>query len=82
MSAAVITSGDDGHWKPNYSRVLGNFSAAAISSLYYPGSDRGGSLVFLNGLAETGADAVGNLIREFLLKRITSHVPNGANGQP
>lgn len=82
ISASVITRGDDGRWKPNYSRVLGNFSAAALSNLYYPASDRGASLVLLNGLGDTGADAVSNLIREFLLKRITSHVPNGVNGEP
>jgi hypothetical protein len=82
ISAAVIARGDDGRWKPNYSRVLGNFSAAAISNLYYPASDRGASLVVFNGLAGTGADAVSNLIREFVLQRITSHVPKGANGQP
>jgi len=82
ISAAVIARDDDGRWKPNYSRVLGNFSAAAISNLYYPTSDRGASLVVFNGLAGTGADAVSNLIREFLLKRITSHVPHGANGPP
>jgi hypothetical protein len=62
--------------------VLGHFSAAAISNLYYPASDRGVSLVFINGLASTGETAAGNLIREFVLKRITSHVPEGANGQP
>jgi hypothetical protein len=82
ISAAVIARGDDGRWKPNYSHVLGSFSAAAISNLYYPASDRGASLVLFNGLAGTGADAVSNLIREFVLKRITSHVPKGANGQP
>lgn len=82
ISAAVIARGDDGKWKPNYSRVLGNFSAAAVSNLYYPAADRGGSLVLLNGLAGVGADAVANLIREFLLKGITSHVPKGMNGQP
>jgi len=82
ISAAVIAKGDDGRWKPNYSRVLGNFSAAAISNLYYPASDRGASLVVFNGLAGTGADAAANLIREFVLKGITSHVPKGANGQP
>jgi Carboxypeptidase regulatory-like domain len=82
ISAAVIARGDDGRWKPNYSRVLGHFSAAAISNLYYPASDRGVSLVFINGLASTGETAAGNLIREFVLKRITSHVPEGANGQP
>jgi len=82
ISAAVVARGDDGRWKPNYSRVLGNFSAAGISNLYYPASDRGASLVLLNGLAGTGADAVANLIREFLLKTITSHVPSGVNGEP
>jgi hypothetical protein len=82
LSAAVIARGDDGRWKPNYSRVLGNFSAAAISNLYYPAADRGASLVIFNGLAGTGADAVANLIREFVLKEITSHAPKGTNGQP
>lgn len=82
IAAAVIARGDDGQWQPNYSHVLGNFSAAAISNLYYPASDRGASLVVLNGLANTGANAVSNLIREFVLKEITSHVPEGANGQP
>ncbi|HEV2400900.1 MAG TPA: carboxypeptidase-like regulatory domain-containing protein [Candidatus Sulfotelmatobacter sp.] len=82
ISSAVIARGDDGRWKPNYSRVLGNFSAAAISNLYYPAADRGGSLVLLNGLAATGGDAFANLIREFILKRFTSHVPQGADGQP
>ena len=82
IAAAVIARGDDGRWKPNYSQVLGNFSAAGLSNLYYPAADRGVSLVLLNGLADTGADVVSNLIREFLLKGITSHVPQGANGQP
>ena len=82
VAAAVIARGDNGRWQPNYSHVLGNFSAAAISNLYYPASDRGASLIILNGLANTGANAVSNLIREFVLKRITSQVPEGANGQP
>lgn len=75
ITAALIARGDDGHWRPNYSSVLGNFSAGAISNLYYPASDRGASLVFYNGLADIGADAVGNLIREFVLKDFTSHAP-------
>ena len=82
ISAAVIARGDDGRWKPNYSSVLGKFSAAAISNLYYPSSDRGASQVVFNGLAGIGEGAVRNLIGEFVLKRITSHVPKGANGQP
>ncbi|MFP5206981.1 MAG: hypothetical protein ACLGP3_06280 [Acidobacteriota bacterium] len=82
ISAPVMTRQDNGKWRPNYSNVLGNFSAGAISNLYYPSSDRGASLVFLNGLADTGGDAAANLVREFILERFTSHVPNGAGGQP
>ena len=61
ISAAVMARSDSGRWEPNYSQVLGNFSAAAISNLYYPESDRGASLVLMNGLSETGANAVSNL---------------------
>ena len=82
VTAAVMTRSDSGRWEPNYSQVLGNFSGGAISMLYYPQSDRSASLVFLNGLADTGADAVSNLVREILLKRLTSHVPAAANTQP
>jgi len=82
ISAAVMTRNDDGRLRPNYSNMLGNFSAGAISNLYYPSSDRGASLVLLNGLADTGGDAAANLVREFLLKRFTSHAPKGASAQP
>jgi len=82
IAAAVVARGDNGRWQPNYSHILGNFSAAAISNLYYPASDRGASLVLFNGLANIGANAASNLIREFVLKQITSHIPKGANGQP
>ncbi len=81
ISAAFVTRGDNGRWEPNYSHLLGSFSAAAISNLYYPRSDRGASLVLLNGLASTGGDIVANIIREFILKGITSHVPSGSRSR-
>lgn len=82
LSATVVARGDNGQRQPNYSFILGHFSAAALSNLYYPASQRGASLVALNGFAGIGGDAVSNLIREFLLKRFTSHVPKGVNGEP
>jgi len=82
ISRAVVTRSDDGRLQPNYSQILGNFSAGALSNLYYPTSDRGASLVLLNGLADSGANAVSNLVREFLLKSITTHVPDQAASQP
>ena len=75
ISAAVVARGDDGRWEPNYSHVLGTFSAAGISNLYYPASDRGASLVLWNGLVGMGESALKNLLREFVFKGITSHVP-------
>jgi Carboxypeptidase regulatory-like domain len=77
VSCAFVTRGDAGNRMPNYSHILGGFTAAAISNLYYPEADRGASLVLVNGLVDIGADAAANLIREFLLKGITSHVPKG-----
>jgi hypothetical protein len=74
ISSAFITRSDSGRRRPNYSHILGGFTAAAISDLYYPESDRGASLVLLNGLADIGADAAANLVREFVLKGITSRV--------
>jgi hypothetical protein len=68
--------------EPNYSRVFGNFSAAAVSNLYYPASDRGASLILSNGLVGIGEAAASKLIPEFLLKRITRHVSPQANGKP
>lgn len=82
ISAAVIARGDNGHWQPNYSLVVGNFSAAALSNLYYPASDRGASLVIFNGLANIGGDAASNLLREFVLKKITSHAPKKEDLEP
>ena len=80
-SQAVVARSDSGHIMPNYSQIFGNLSAGALSNLYYPEEDRGAKLVFLNGLAETGANAVGNLIREFILKDLTSRA-RGSSGRP
>jgi hypothetical protein len=77
ISAAVIARGDDGRWKPNYSQVLGTCSSAGISNLYYPAADRGASLFLLNSLAGTGQVALKNLLREFVFKGVTSHLPLG-----
>jgi len=82
VSAAVIARGDNGRWMPNYSSVLGKMTSGAISNLYYPASERGPGLVFFNSFVELGSDAAENLIKEFILKGITSHVPKDENGQP
>ncbi|MGB9146159.1 MAG: carboxypeptidase-like regulatory domain-containing protein [Acidobacteriaceae bacterium] len=71
IATVFICKGDNGKWEPNYSFVVGNFAAGAISNLYYPAQDRGFQTTMDNGLINTAMGAVGALAEEFLLKRLT-----------
>ncbi|MDE3148262.1 MAG: carboxypeptidase regulatory-like domain-containing protein [Acidobacteriota bacterium] len=82
ISAAVMCRGDNGRWEPNYSHVLGNFAAGGISNLYVPSANRGASLVLTQGLIDIGADAGGNLLREFVLRGFTSHIAGSKGSTP
>jgi hypothetical protein len=78
LSTVVICRNDrkDGHWMPNYSNVVGNFTAGAISNLYYPASSRQGvALTFENGLEATGLGAISSIMQEFVLHRFTPKLP-------
>jgi hypothetical protein len=57
MRSAFVCRGDNGHWQPNYSSLLGHFTAGGISNLYYPSASRGFSLTLVNGLVETAGNA-------------------------
>ncbi|PYX86916.1 MAG: hypothetical protein DMG67_20245 [Acidobacteria bacterium] len=76
ISSAVIAKGDNGRWQPNYSGILGNLASGGISNLYYPKTDRGVALTFENALIRTGSNAIANLVQEFLIRKLTPHVPN------
>ncbi len=78
----MITRGDNGRSQFNYSHVLGNFAAAGISNLYRSPEDRSATLTLRNGFIITGTNAIGNLVREFLLRSITSKVPAFEQGKP
>jgi hypothetical protein len=74
VAAAVICRGDNGKWQPNYSSVLGDFSAGAISNIYYPSTDRNGAgLTIENGFLGVVGDAVNNVIEEFVFRHITTN---------
>ena len=75
MASMVICKGDNRRWQPNYSNVLGNFAAASLSNVYYPSASRGGGLIVQNAMMATAMGAVGGLFQEFLLHRMTPHVP-------
>ena len=91
MTRVVICKGDNGHWQPNYSNVVGNLVSAGISNAYYPASDRNGAgLTFVNLAIGTGAGALANLYQEFFSRRMTpaadhlplQDLPSSATGTP
>ena len=76
IANAVICKGDNGHWQPNYSGILGGLAAGGISNLYYPAGNRSGvELTFVNALVGTGEGAVQNLFQEFVVRRLTPRLP-------
>jgi hypothetical protein len=88
MSTAVVARGDNGKWQPGYAAVLGDFGSGAISNLYYPAANRNGAgLTIENGFLAIASNAAGNLLQEFLLKKLSKGVKvqvkaSGAQVQP
>ena len=77
IAMSVVCKGDNGHWQPNYSGILGGLAAGGISNLYYPASDRNGvALTFANALIGTASGAAENLIQEFVIRKLTPNVPD------
>lgn len=72
IASAFVCPGDNGNKQFNYSFVLGNFMAAGLSNAYYPASDRGAKLTFVNAALNTVSASAGALIQEFVLDKITS----------
>jgi hypothetical protein len=52
-------------WEPNYSNILGNVAAGAISNLYYPSGTTGMGQTLTNGFVVTAEGALGSLFDEF-----------------
>ncbi|HWG20948.1 MAG TPA: carboxypeptidase-like regulatory domain-containing protein [Terracidiphilus sp.] len=76
ISSPFIAKGDNGRWEPNYSSVGGDLATGAISNTYYPESNRGPGLVFVNAGITTGGRMVNGLIQEFFLRRLTPSARN------
>ena len=78
-SRAVVTRGDNGRTQPNWSGVLGDLSAGAISNIYYAPEDRNGArLTIINGVLGVGGDAVNGIFQEFFLRMLTTHTKGRA----
>jgi len=71
ITAPFICKGDNGRLEPNYSSVGGDLASGAISNIYYPESNRGAGLVFVNAAIITGGRMANGLVQEFFLRRLT-----------
>ncbi len=80
IGTAFVRKGDNGHWQPDYSDVLGSLASTEISTLYYPSSSRPVRRLGDNVLLGFGGRAASNLLREFVLRKVTTHVPKTVAG--
>jgi hypothetical protein len=75
IGTSVIARGDNGKWQPAYASVVGDFASGAISNLYYPAANRNdGEVTIANGFLAIAGNAAGNLLQEFVLKKISTGV--------
>jgi len=81
LSSSLVCRGDNGKLQPNYSRVLGDLAAGGIANTYHPESSRGVGLTFQTLGVNLGASAIGNLVREFVLRSLEPSVPKFAKGK-
>jgi hypothetical protein len=70
MFHPFVCKGDNGNWQPNYSSLGGDLASSAISNLYYPQSNRGTDLVFVNFAISTAERVATSLAQEFVLQKI------------
>lgn len=81
LAASFVTRGDNGRLQPNYSQLAGSFAAAGLSNVYRAPEDRSAGLTIRDGFIILGTGEVENLLREFISRKLTSHVPGFANGK-
>jgi hypothetical protein len=80
IGTAFVRKGDNGHWQPDYTDVLGGLAAGELSTLYYPSSSRPVRRQVDNVMLGFGGRAANHLLHEFVLRKVTTHVPKMAAG--
>ena len=71
LLSPFITHGDNGRSQVNFSSMGGDLASSALSTTYYPESNRGPGLVFGNFAIGTGERMVSAVLQEFVLRRLT-----------
>jgi Carboxypeptidase regulatory-like domain len=67
---SVMCKGDNGRWQVNYSNIAGSFGGAALSSTFYPTTNRG-LFTLSNGFVRLGESSLAGVIQEFVLRKLT-----------
>jgi hypothetical protein len=81
LANVVICRGDNGHWQPSYSGILGGLASGGISDLYYPSSSRSGlEVTFSNTLIGMAEGAMQNVLQEFVVRRLTPRLSRYSQG--
>ena len=83
MAQSVMCKGDNAHWQPNKTDILGGLAEGGISNLYYPAEHNEASQTVENALIGIGSSAAFNLLQEFVIKKFTPNLPGNNNpGSP
>ena len=83
IASSVICKSDNGRWQTNYSAIGGSLASGGISNLYYPASNRNGiDLTVENTALGIAGGAIGNIFQEFVIPKLTPHLPKYGNRQP
>jgi hypothetical protein len=79
IGTAFVMKGDNGHWQPAYSSVLGGMASYELATLYRPGTSRPDLRLAHTVLLDFAGRAADGLFQEFVLRKITTHVPQMAS---
>jgi len=72
LASSVMCKGDNGHWQPNYSNVIGSFAGAGIQYSYTPANDRQGSNGLVgSALIRLGETSLAGVLQEFVFSKLT-----------
>lgn len=72
IASSVICKGDNGHWQPNYSNVIGSFAGAGLQYTYTPANDRQGSNGIVgSALIRLGETSLAGVLQEFVFSKLT-----------
>src|ERR1700741_369716 len=83
LASSVRCKGDNGHWQPNYSNIIGSFAGAGMQALYLPANDRRGSgFVVSSALIRLGETSLAGVLQEFVFPKLTPNRPRRSASQP